>query len=155
MSRVLSFHYKLTDKTGKLLDSSKNAKPFEVLEGGHQIIPGLERALFQMNAGEKKRIEVSAEKAYGLINEELKIKINRAQLPEGDIRVGTRFSGSQDGHGPVFAVVKIEGEDVYLDGNHPLAGQDLVFDVEVAEIRQATAEELQHGHAHGPDGHHH
>jgi FKBP-type peptidyl-prolyl cis-trans isomerase SlyD len=155
MSRVLSFHYELTDKNGKLIDSSKHAKPFQVLEGGHQIIPGLEEVLFKMNAGEKKRVEVPAEKAYGAVDEELRIKISRTQLPEGDIKPGTRFSGSADGHGPVFTVIKIEGGDVFLDGNHPLAGQDLVFDVEVTEIREATQEELQHGHAHGPDGHGH
>ena len=155
MSRVLSFHYELTDKNGKLLDSSKNMSPFQVLEGAHQIIPGLEEVIFEMKTGEKKRIEVPSAKAYGELREDLKITVKRSQLPDGEIRPGTRFSGSQDGRGPVFTVIKIEADEVHLDGNHPLAGQDLVFDIEVTEIRQATAEELQHGHAHGPDGHGH
>ncbi len=153
MSRVLSFHYELTDKSGNKIDSSRHMQPFQVLEGAHQIIPGLEEFIFGMKTGDKKRIEVAAAKAYGEMREDLRIKVARTQLPATDIQPGMRFSGGQ--HGPVFTVIKIESDDVFLDGNHPLAGQDLVFDVEIMELREATAEELQHGHAHGPEGHGH
>ena len=94
--------------------------------------------------------------AYGKVRDDLRIKINREKLPAGEIKPGAQFSaGQQEGHGPIFTVIKVEEEEVYLDGNHPLAGEDLTFDVEVTEIREATQEELAHGHAHGPNGHHH
>lgn len=154
-SRVLSFHYILTNREGRVLDSSRDSQPFQVLEGKQQIIPLLEEALFKMAAGEKKKVPISAEQGYGPVREELKIKIGRDKLPAGEIKVGTQFSAGPDAHGPVFSVTKIEGAEVHLDGNHPLAGVDLTFEVEVMEVRQATAEELSHGHAHGPEGHHH
>ncbi len=159
-NRVLSFHYVLTNKQGEVLDSSKDRGPFRVLEGRKQIIPGLEEELFKMNVGDKKKVHVPAAKAYGVVDEKLKIKIERNQLPEGDIQIGTQFSTDNSdsgghGHGPIFTVTQIEGDRVHLDGNPPLAGEDLTFDVEITEIREATANELQHGHAHGPEGHEH
>jgi FKBP-type peptidyl-prolyl cis-trans isomerase SlyD len=155
MTRVLSFHYVLTNKKGETIDSSRKGEPFAVLEGAHQIIPGLEAELFKMNTGEKKRIDVPAALAYGAHNETMKIKVPRSKLPAGDFQVGTRFSAGPQGDGPIFIVTAIEGDMVSLDGNHPLAGEDLTFDVEVTDIREATAEETTHGHAHGPEGHHH
>ncbi len=152
--RVLSFHYILTNKKGETIDSSRGAEVFPVLEGAQQIIPGLEAELFQMKAGDKKKIHVTADKAYGLVREDLRVKVSRGQLPDGEIKVGVQFSAGE-GHGPVFTVIKIEEDGVHLDGNHPLAGEDLTFDVEVTDVRDATAEEEQHGHAHGPHGHHH
>ncbi len=153
--RVLSFHYELTNASGKKLDSSRGGEPFPVMEGRKQIIPGLEEELFKMNIGEKKRVEVPAAKAYGTLNEKLKVKVSRDKLPEGNLEIGTRFSTGPEHDSPVFTVVKIEGDEISLDGNHPLAGQDLTFDVEVMAIREATSEETAHGHAHGGDGHHH
>ncbi len=152
--RVLSFHYVLTNKKGETIDSSRGHEPMPVLEGSQQIIPGLEVELFKMKVGDKKKVDVSADQAYGVVREDLRVKVQRDQLPEGDIKVGVQFSAGE-GHGPVFTVTKIEEDGISLDGNHPLAGVDLTFDVEVTEIREATAEELQHGHAHGPHGHHH
>ncbi len=153
--RVLFFHYVLTNSGGETIDSSRDGDPMGVLEGAHQIIPGLETTLFQMKAGEKKIVHVPAAQAYGPVNERLKIKVNRAKLPEGELAIGTQFSGGPEAHAPVFVVFKIEGDEVSLDGNHPLAGQDLTFDVEVTLIRAATPEELEHGHGHGPEGHGH
>ena len=154
MSRVLSFHYVLTNKKGETIDSSRDAEPMPVLEGSQQIIPGLETELFQMKIGDKKKIYVTADKAYGLVREDLRVKVGRDQFPDGEIKAGVQFSAGE-GHGPVFTVIKVEGDDVYLDGNHSLAGEDLTFDVEVTDIREASEEEKQHGHAHGPHGHHH
>ncbi len=152
--RVLSCHYVLTNSKGEVLDSSRGGDAFPVLEGAQQIIPGLEVELFKMNVGEKKKIFVVAAQAYGPVNEQLVVTVARDQLPEGDIQVGMQF-GSGQGQDPTFTVTKIEGTQVSLDGNHPLAGQDLTFDVEIMEIREATEEEKAHGHAHGPHGHHH
>ena len=153
--RVLSFHYLLTNNRGETVDSSQGSSPLQVLEGKHQIIPGLEEELFKMAVGEKKKIFVPVAKAYGAINDKLKMKISRSRLPEGDIQVGMQFRGGTEPNSPIFTVTQIEGDNVHLDGNHSLAGEDLTFDVEVTEIREATSEELQHGHAHGPEGHHH
>lgn len=153
--RVLMFHYVLTNQHGEEIDSSAGNKPFPVMEGAGQIIPALETELFTMDVGDKKKVFLPVEKAYGVVNEELRIKMPRAKLPQGDIHVGTQFhSGDKESH-MIFNVTAIEGDVISLDGNHPLAGQDLTFDVEIADIREATEEELTHGHAHGPDGHHH
>lgn len=153
--RVLSFHYVLTNNQGEILDSSRDSDPFQVMEGKEQIIPGLEEEIFKLNPGDKKKIHVVADKAYGPVNEKLRVKVSRGQLPQGELGVGTQFSTGEGAQGLIFSVTRIEGDDVYLDGNHPLAGVDLTFDVEVITLREATAEELQHGHAHGGDGHHH
>lgn len=154
-ARVLSFHYVLTNKEGATLDSSRNADPYPVLEGSRQIIPGLEKALFEMEVGEKKTVYLPAAEAYGLHREELKVEVKRSQLPEGDIQVGTMFKTSNEPDSPVYVVKEMGEETVQLDGNHPLAGQDLTFEVEVVDVREATPEELEHGHAHGPHGHGH
>lgn len=151
--RIFSFHYTLTNDKGEVLDSSREGDPLQFLEGRQQIIPGLEAELCRMLLGQKKSVFVAAADAYGPVMEELKVTVNRSQLPPGEVQVGTQFSGANEG--PVFSVTRIEGEMIHLDGNHPLAGMDLTFDVELTEVREATADELQHGHAHGPDGHHH
>ena len=153
--RVLSFHYNLTNNEGKTLDSSRNGKPFPVMEGAHQIIPALEAVLFTMQVGDKKIVNLPAEQAYGVLDERLKIKVPRNKLPEGEIKLGMMFRGGPGPTDPIFTVTQVVDDQVSLDGNHPLAGVDLNFDVEVMEIREATQEELSHGHAHGPDGHHH
>lgn len=152
--RVLSFHYVLTNSRGEVLDSSQNKEPFRVMEGKQQIIPALEAELFNMNVGEKRRVQVPGDQAYGPVKEELKVKVNRGELPQVEIGIGSQFTGDEGARGVIFSVTKIEGDEVYLDGNHPLAGVDLSFEVEVIEIREATAEEMEHGHAHGGEGHH-
>lgn len=153
--RVLSFHYTLTNKKGEKIDDSRSGNPFPVMEGAQQILPALEVELFKMNVGDTKVVELAAADAYGEYNEKLKLKVDRAKLPEGELKEGMQFHGGEEPTAPIFTVLSIEGDQVELDGNHPLAGEDLTFDVEVTEIREATKEELEHGHAHGPDGHHH
>lgn len=153
-SRVVTFHYTLTDSKGQTLDSSAGQDPLAYLEDAGQIIPGLENELKSMKAGDKKKIDIAAKDGYGEMNSELVLKVPRKQFPSGQaIKVGDHFrTGSNS---PVFRVLEVTDEHVSLDGNHPLAGQDLSFDVEIVEIRDATEEEIAHGHAHGPDGHHH
>ncbi len=154
-TRVMSFHYTLTGPDGTVLDSSAGAEPLSFLEGAQQIIPGLEAALLQLAVGDKKKIAVDAPHAYGERMEELVISVPKDKLPKQDLTVGDQFQTMQDGMPIVFSVVKIEAGNVMLDGNHPLAGVDLSFDVEVIEMRDASEEELTHGHAHGAHGHHH
>ncbi len=153
--RVLSFHYILTNDAGTQIDTSRQGEPFPVMEGAHQIIPGLEEELFKMQQNEKKTVRIPAEKAYGPIVEQLKIKVNRSRLPAGEIKVGSQFHGGDQTNHLVFTVTGVEGDEISLDGNHPLAGQPLTFEVEVMSVREATEQELAHGHAHGPEGHSH
>jgi FKBP-type peptidyl-prolyl cis-trans isomerase SlyD len=156
--RVISFHYTLTNTAGETIDTSRDSQaPFAYIEGSGQIIPGLEKSMALLSAGDKRKIEVSAKDAYGTHDAELIVDVPRSKLPNPDeVTVGDQFQAS----GPnnemlLFRVIEVNGDQLKLDGNHPLAGEDLVFDVEVIQIRNATNEELAHGHVHGPGGHHH
>lgn len=154
--RVLSFHYKLTNTKGQTLDSSEGREPLLFMEGSGQIIPGLESEMLKLRVGDKKVIHVAAQDAYGLPDPTLKIKVPRTQFPAGfemtaGAQVGARTSEGEQ----MFTIESFTDEEVTLDGNHPLAGEDLNFDIELMEDRPATKDELAHGHAHGPHGHHH
>ena len=108
-----------------------------------------------MKVGAKKRVKVEAKDGYGEKDPGNIVEVPLEQMPTRDIKAGDRFRAGQDSHSPVVTVVKVTATHVTLDGNHPLAGLDLAFDVEITEVRDATKEELTHGHAHGPGGHHH
>lgn len=151
--RVVSFHYTLRDPAGRVLDTSAGGEPIYYLEGAGQIIDGLDEQLRFASAGEKTRVTVPARKAYGERNPGQIQRVKRALLPiEGELKIGDQFQTDTDPSAPVVTVAGIEGEDVLLDGNHPLAGVDLTFDVEITAVRAPTAAELEHGHAHGPGG---
>jgi FKBP-type peptidyl-prolyl cis-trans isomerase SlyD len=154
MSRnVVTFHYTLRDPEGRLIDTSAGGPPVTYLEGAGQIIDGLDEELRGTAAGNKKRVVVPAARAYGLRDETQVQKVLRALLPiEGDLKVGDQFQAGEDRFAPIVTVRAIEGEEVLLDANHPLAGVDLTFDVEVVSVRAATAEEIAHGHAHSGGG---
>lgn len=151
--RVVTFHYTLRDPAGKVLDTSIGGEPVTFLEGAGQIIDGLDEQLRSEPAGRKLRVQIPAAKAYGEHDPAQVQRVKRAMLPvEGELRVGDQFRAGNDAYAPVVTVAKIEGDDVLLDANHPLAGVPLTFDVEIVEARSATAEELRHGHAHGSGG---
>jgi len=153
MRRVVSFHYTLTDPSARMLDSSAGGLPVTYLEGAGQIIDGLDEQLRACPAGAKVRVQVPAAKAYGEPDPTQVQRVKRTLLPvDGELKVGDIFQAGEDRHAPVVKVVAIEGDEVLLDANHPLAGVDLTFEVEVVSVRSATPEELRHGHAHGPDG---
>ena len=157
MSKVIGFHYTLTNNDGAEIDSSVGQNPLLFMtETGH-IIPGLEKELVAMNVGDKKVIKVGATEAYGERNDEMVITVKKDQFPEAgaELKLGMQFQVNEDPQAPLFQVMNIEGDDVTLDGNHPLAGMDLTFDVEITENRDSTEEEKAHGHAHGPGGHNH
>jgi FKBP-type peptidyl-prolyl cis-trans isomerase SlyD len=141
--RTITFHYTLKDGRGRLVDTSRGGAPMPFTEGTGQIIEGLEEALRQMAAGESRAVVVQPEKGYGLPDPSLVQKLPRARLPVGELRVGDQFQTGPDRHAPVVTVVALEGDDVLLDANHPLAGQELHFEVEVVAVRPATPEELQ------------
>jgi FKBP-type peptidyl-prolyl cis-trans isomerase SlyD len=153
--RVISFHYLLTDTSGKTLDSSANSEPLTFLEGVGQIIPGLEAELRGMKVGDKKHIIVKAKDGYGEKDPRNVIEVPLEKMPTRSIKAGDRFRAGQESQSPVVTVSKVTETHATLDGNHPLAGMDLTFDVEITEVRDATEDELTHGHAHGPGGHHH
>lgn len=154
--RVVSFHYTLKNKAGEKLESSFGSEPLMFLEGSGQIIPGLEEAIKTLKAGDKKTVTVPAAEAYGEIEADMIVEVPKEKLPKADVVVGDRFhADAGDGHAQVVQVTKVTDTHVTIDGNHPLAGQDLTFEVEIDSTREATKEELAHGHAHGPGGHNH
>lgn len=153
--QVISFNYVLRNDSGEILDSSGSGNPITYLEGAGMIIDGLESALRSLSTGEKQKVSVAPEQAYGAYDESRVQTVDRSALPVDDIEIGAMFQAGEDRHAPVVRVVAIEEDKVKLDANHPLAGQHLHFEVEIVERRKATPEEIDHGHVHGPDGHHH
>ncbi|MBL9201025.1 MAG: peptidylprolyl isomerase [Opitutaceae bacterium] len=152
MPRFVSFHYTLRDPAGRVLDTSAGGEPISYLEGAGQIIDGLDEQLRAAAAGAKSRVTVPAKKAYGERDPAQMQRVPRAALPiEGELKIGDQFQTGPHRSDPVVTVAAIEGEEVLLDANHPLAGVDLTFDVEITAAREATAEELSHGHAHKAD----
>lgn len=137
--RILTFHYTLRDASGRVLDTSRGGgEPLSCTEGAEEIVPGLERELVTMSVGERRNVVVPPELGYGVRDPDLVQRVPRAQLPiEGDLAVGDQFLAGEDRHAPVVTVAAIEGEFVLLDGNHPLAGATLHFDVELVAARPA------------------
>lgn len=154
--KVVLIHYTLTDEAGKVLDSSSGGAPLAYLHGKGNIIPGLEKALEGKAAGDKLNVKLEASEGYGERDEELVQQVPRRQFGGAQVQPGMQFRAqTSQGQTRVVTVTGIAGDMVTVDGNHPLAGENLTFDVEVTEVRDASDEELEHGHVHGPGGHHH
>lgn len=155
--KVVSMSYILKNAEGEVLDEATQADPFYYMHGRGQIVLGLESAMEGLKVGDKKDVTVPPADGYGEMDENLNISVKRSQFPkDADIEVGMQFLAEMGGGAKhPFVVREIKGDDIFLDGNHPLAGQTLHFSIEVHGIREATQEEIEHGHAHGPDGHHH
>ena len=152
---VVTFHYTLKDDDGNVMDQSQQGQPLAYLHGHKNIIPGLEKNLDGLNSGDKKEITVSAEQGYGNYDANLAFKVEKKHFGAEAVEPGM-MAEFETPQGPLVAVItKIEEDMVFLDANHPMAGKTLHFEVEIAEIRDATQEELSHGHPHGPGGHHH
>jgi FKBP-type peptidyl-prolyl cis-trans isomerase SlyD len=155
---IVSFHYKLSDDKGNHLEESSPGEPLMYLHGHQQIIPGLEKALADQKVGAKLEVTVSPDQGYGPYQKEMVIPIPRDQFKnKKDLKAGAVFELS-DGQGQVLLarVITIEKDTVVVDANHPMAGKTLCFAVEIMAIREATSEELKHGHAHSGgccDGH--
>jgi FKBP-type peptidyl-prolyl cis-trans isomerase SlyD len=152
---VVNFNYTLTNAAGDVLDKSQG-EPLVYLHGAHNIVPGLENAMLGKQIGDKFKVTVEPEEAYGEYQAEMVQEVPRNMFQGvDDITVGMQFQAQTDDGVQVVTVKDVTPELVIVDANHPLAGQALTFDVEVVAIRAATAEELEHGHAHGIGGHHH
>ena len=156
-NKVVTFNYTLKDTEGNLLDSTKNDGPFSFITGSMQVLPRLEEALSSMIIGSKKSIKLTATDAYGEYDEGAIQKVKRNLFPEeAELEIGkTYFGHSPEGQHIQFVITEIENEDITVNFNHPLAGKDLEFDVHLLDVRDATPEEISHGHVHGPGGHHH
>lgn len=153
---VVSIHYTLTNDKGETLDSSAGAEPLVYLHGNGNLIPGLENALAGKQAGDKLSVKIAPADAYGEYDKSLVQQVPRRQFKGvGDVREGMQFQVQSNAGPRMVTVTKVAGDMVTIDGNHALAGQNLNFEVEIAEVRAATSEELAHGHVHGPGGHHH
>lgn len=156
-NKVVTFSYTLKDDEGNILDAASNAAPFSFLSGNGQILPKLEEAITGMLLGTKKSIKISAADAYGEYNEKAVQQVDRANFPDdAELLPGMQFiANSPDGHHMPFIISEVNDNNVTIDFNHPLAGKNLEFDVELLDIRDATAEEIAHGHIHGPGSHNH
>ncbi len=151
---AVSIHYTLTNSAGEKLDSSVGGEPLEYLHGAGNIIPGLEDALAGKEAGDKFKVTIDAENAYGEKQAEMIQVVPKSMFNDMPVEPGMQFQ-AQVSHGPgIITVVEVNGDEVTIDGNHPLAGEDLTFDVEVMNVRQATDDEISHGHIHGEGDHH-
>lgn len=153
---VVTIDYTLTDDDGHVLDSSEGDDPLSYLHGVGGLIPGLERELDGREAADQFEVAVAPEDGYGERDEALRQDVPRDQF-EGmeDLELGMQFRVDSDTGPMVITIVEIDGDIISIDGNHPLAGVNLNFAVTVREVREATEEELEHGHAHGPGGHEH
>lgn len=149
---VVSFHYTLNDAEGKLLDTSAGRDAFEYIHGGGMIVPGLEEEMEGKAKGDNLQVQVAPEKGYGVIDPQLMQRVPVDKFGGQQVEEGMQF---QTPDHRVWSVMEVKDGEVFLNGNHPLAGVTLHFSVEITDVREATAEELAHGHVHGPDGHHH
>lgn len=147
-NKVASIHYKLTGDDGEILDSSEGREPLDYLHGHNNIVNGLEKALTGKAQGDAVKVSVSPEEGYGAHDPEMIVDVPREHLPVLNLEEGMQFSAETSGGMRLFTVREIGEDTVKLDGNHPLAGETLHFDVEVIGVRDATDEELQHGHVH-------
>ncbi len=153
--KVVSIEYTLTDGEGNVIDSSNGREPLAYLHGAGNIIPGLEKALTGKSTGDSLTANIPPGDAYGEKDPQLVQAVPRDRFPANDIKVGMQFQAQGGGQSRVVTVVKVDPDNVTIDANHPLAGQTLNFDVKVVDVRDATQEELSHGHVHGAGGHEH
>jgi FKBP-type peptidyl-prolyl cis-trans isomerase SlyD len=146
---VAAIDYTLTNAQGEVLDSSKGLPPLEYLHGASNIIPGLERELLGLSAGDEKQVAVSPAEGYGEHDPRLVVTVPRSRFETDDtIEVGMRFHAQTPDGLRVMAIKAVDGDTVTLDGNHELAGVPLHFAVKVVSVREASAEEISHGHPH-------
>ena len=155
-NHVVTLNYTLKDNDDNIIDKSDDGS-FCYLHGASNIIPGLENALTGKSSGDELSVSVAPEEGYGPRDNARIQEVPRdAFPPEITIEPGMQFNAQgPEGQDVMVTIAKVDGDTVTVDGNHPLAGVTLNFDVSIADIRDASAEELEHGHVHGPDGHHH
>ena len=153
---VVLIHYTLTDDSGKTIDSSAGGEPLAYLHGNGNLIPGLEKALEGKQSGDQVNVKIAPADGYGEYDKQLVQRVPKRTLKGiGNVYVGMQLQAQSEHGARAVTVTQVAGDMVTIDGNHPLAGQNLNFDVKIEDVRAASEEELAHGHVHGPGGHHH
>lgn len=155
-NQVVTINFTLKDEKGNIIETTTKEQPFAFISGNQQILPELENNVSGMLIGAKKTIVLEPENAYGLYKDTSIQTVNRTEFPEGTkLEVGMGFiADTPDGRQMPFVIKNVEDENITIDFNHPLAGRTLTFEVELLDMREATPEEIAHGHVHGP-GHSH
>ena len=155
-NKIVTIDYTLKDEAGKIIDQSENGQ-FLYLHGASNIIPGLENALAGKKAGIELTVSVAPADGYGERDETMLQEVSKDMFESADqISVGQQFHAQgPSGETVTITVMEINDDQITIDGNHPLAGVNLTFAVSIVDVRDASDEEIEHGHAHGPDGHHH
>lgn len=153
--KVVSIHYTLTDNDGNILDTSSNGEPLNYIQGIGALIAGMEEGLEGKLKGDKLQLKIAPEKGYGIHQPEMIQQVPMSAFGGQMVSPGMQFEAGTEEQRFIVTVTDVNDEFATIDGNHPLAGIELNFDVEVLEVREASEEELDHGHVHGPGGHHH
>ena len=154
--RVVLIHYTLKDDAGAVVDTSAGAEPLAYIQGHRNLVAGLEKALEGKQDGDTVVVSVAPADGYGKHDAALIQRVPKRSLQgSGEIKKGMQFQARTDDGMRMFTVTAVVGDMVTLDGNHPLADKNLNFDVKIVSVREATSEELEHGHVHGAGGHHH
>jgi len=152
-NNVVVMHYAVSDSEGTLIDSSYEDKPMAIIQGTGYLIPGLDDALIGHSAGDTFEVAVACEDAYGERHDDYVQTVPREVLAGvEDLSLGTQLRATTDDGEQTVIVIDVQDDVITVDGNHPLSGLDLSFDVEVIEVREATADELEHGHVHAEGG---
>ncbi len=152
--QVITFHYELKNEQGKTVESSRQGNPLSFLEGVGQIIPGLEQELLKLSEGQSQEIFVPYQEAYGPYDQTLVVEVPRKNFPVEKVKSGDVFQVERGGQARLVTVVEVKEETVTVDANHPMAGKNLAFSVEVVKRRDATPDEIAHGHSHDEHGGH-
>lgn len=152
---VVGIHYVLTDTTGKILDQSASGSPLLFIQGIGHLIPGLEEALEGKIKGDKFQVSIDPDKGYGQKDSGLIQEVGKEAFGDQQVAVGMQFTANSGSNQYQVTVTSVSDTHVTIDANHPLAGEILNFEVEIDSVREATPDELSHGHVHGPGGHHH
>ncbi|HMN18491.1 MAG: peptidylprolyl isomerase [Ignavibacteriales bacterium] len=157
VNKVVTLNFTLTDDTGNVLDSTNQGGPFSYITGRGMVLPKLEEAVSIMMIGTKKQLRLDAADAYGNYNEQIVQVVGKENFPKDFVlEVGMEYMASNpEGVQMPFTIIEVNDDEITIDFNHPFAGINLNFDLELLDVRDATAEELAHGHVHGPGGHHH
>jgi FKBP-type peptidyl-prolyl cis-trans isomerase SlyD len=152
-NNVVVMHYAVSDSEGTLIDSSYEDKPMAIIQGTGYLIPGLDDALIDHEAGDKFEVAVACEDAYSERHDDYVQTVPREALAGVDeLSLGTQLRATTDDGEQTVIVIDVQDDEITVDGNHPLSGLDLSFDVEIIEVREATADELEHGHVHNEGG---
>lgn len=157
LNQVITITYTLKDEDGNIIEVTNRENPFSFISDNNQILPKLEENINGMLIGSRRTVTLTPEEAYGTYNDSAIRTIDRSEFPEDtELEEGMSFiTDMPDGQQMPFVIKKIDGEVITLDFNHPLAGRTLTFDLELLNLRDATQDELLHGHIHGPGGNHH